>query len=153
MLANIPVLEDTTIPSLVTSQGNQISYTFPSSPHHQNPRGPQDASQDISLPQGEIYIKLTAFGGTFYLNLSLSDLEEQEILVEYVGRNGSIEGRAPRQNSCHYTGHVHSSVGDGWSKGEELGSAMEGSWTAISTCNGLVRVYDILVQRLPLKRH
>ncbi len=93
-----------------------------------------------------MYIKLAAFGETLYLNLSLNrDWEGRETVVEYVARNGSVSSsQTPQQKPCHYTGVVHSSrlqeeEGGGRERGG-LGCVVEGSWTAISTCSGLVRI-------------
>ena len=136
MLDGPHIFQHLTVPSLVSQQGHHISHTLPSLPQHHQSLG-RDISQDAS--GGRIYIKLPAFGETLYLNLSLSssDLAGMETLVNYVRGDGSIQTQSRAPGSCHYTGHVHSDAGDSLDGG--IGRAREGSWTAVSTCNGLVR--------------
>ena len=57
--------------------------------------------------------------------------------MEYVKGDGSVEIQSPQQRACHYTGQVHSSEGME-EKEETIGEMMEGAWTAISACSGLV---------------
>lgn len=96
--------------------------------------------RDASLDPN-IYIKLLAFGETLYLNLSLSssDLEGMETMVDYIQGDGSVQTHSRTLGSCHYTGHVHGRDGDSLELENEIGRAKEGSWIAVSTCNGLVR--------------
>lgn len=74
-----------------------------------------------------------------YLNVSL-DLSwgSSELLVEYAGgrSNGSRMRRSPLLHRCHYTGHVHRREGEGGR--DVIGEKVGDSWTAISTCNGMV---------------
>ena len=127
----------TTTPSRVTSTGLHLS-------HHLHPRDTShDLSSSSSSPsnhEDRVYIKLTAFEKTLYLNLSAnSEFLPGGVVVEVAREDGSVERRGPSQNSCHYVGHIHHSVlpQEGGEEGG-LGGAMEGSWAAVSTCNGLV---------------
>lgn len=133
----IPAIQHTTVPSLVSSQGHHLSYSLPQ--HHQSIR--RDISQDYASGRdgsGRVYIKLAAFGETLYLNLTLSSWEwgTKDTPVDYVQEDGSVETLTKQRASCYYAGHIQRGEGEG----EAIGRVMEGSWTAVSTCNGLVRI-------------
>ena len=131
-----------TVPSRVNDKGTHLSYNLQLSPGVQ--RKPKDlftSPSATNIKEGRTYFKLSAFGETIFLNLTLnSDLGAERALVEYVRKDGSIDIRTPHHHLCHYTGHVHgtSVASIGGRIQEELGRVIEGSWTALSTCNGLV---------------
>ena len=80
------------------------------------------------------------------MNLTLSDWANDATLVEYVKQNGSSKIRTPQQAPCdYYTGIVHEGRSEGGRPG--LGAVMEGAWSAVSTCNGLVRVYRVVIDQ------